>query len=214
MIHLHHGSIVVKNRENQGTVFTVELLLGKKHYKNSEVTFCMEDNDKPEIDKEPQPVVNEEQPQLQPTTTASDEPTDDIVENTPSTVLIVEDNKDLVNLLKWQLEDTYDVDVAMDGVEGLKKMNKIHPDIVITDQMMPEMNGMEMMKRIRRDFRISHIPVIILTAKSDENDKTKAIKMGAKAYISKPFSKEYLMAQLEQLLAERQLFRERLWSQT
>ncbi|KAA6347134.1 Sensor histidine kinase TmoS [termite gut metagenome] len=214
LINLHHGSIVVKSRENQGTVFTVELLLGKKHYKSSEVTFYMGDNDKSEINEELQPAVNEEKPQLQPTTIVFDESTDDIVENILPTLLIVEDNKDLVNLLKWQLESNYNVDVAMDGIEGLKKINKIHPDIVITDQMMPEMSGMEMLKRIRRDFRISHIPVIILTARSDEDDKIKAIKMGANAYITKPFSKEYLMAQLEQLLTERKLFRERVWNQT
>ena len=96
------------------------------------------------------------------------------------------------------------------GVEGLKKVHLYHPDIVVTDQMMPEMDGLEMLQSIRKDFQISHIPVIILTAKNDEGAKTKAITLGANAYITKPFSKEYLLARIDQLLSERLLFRERI----
>jgi AraC-like DNA-binding protein len=69
-----------------------------------------------------------------------------------------------------------------------------------------------MLQRIRQDFQISHIPVIILTAKNDDEAKTKAISMGANAYITKPFSKDYLIARIEQLLGERKLFRERVWT--
>ena len=79
--------------------------------------------------------------------------------------------------------------------------------------MMPEMDGLEMLQSIRKDFQISHIPVIILTAKNDEGAKTKAITLGANAYITKPFSKEYLLARIDQLLAERKLFRERIRQQ-
>ncbi len=71
-----------------------------------------------------------------------------------------------------------------------------------------------MLQRIRQDFQISHIPVIILTAKNDDEAKTKAISMGANAYITKPFSKDYLIARIEQLLGERKLFRERVWTHT
>ena len=83
----------------------------------------------------------------------------------------------------------------------------------MTDQMMPEMDGMEMLTCIRKDFQISHIPVIMLTAKSSDEAKTKAISLGANAYITKPFSKEYLIARIEQLLNDRQMFQERLWKQ-
>lgn len=79
--------------------------------------------------------------------------------------------------------------------------------------MMPNMDGIEMLQRIRKDFQISHIPVIILTAKGNDEAKTKAISMGANAYIIKPFSKDYLVARIEQLLNERKLFRERVWQQ-
>jgi AraC-like DNA-binding protein len=79
--------------------------------------------------------------------------------------------------------------------------------------MMPEMSGIEMLQYIRNDFKISHIPVIILTAKNDDEDKIKAISMGANAYITKPFNKEYLIARIEQLLSDRKVFREKIWKQ-
>jgi len=75
------------------------------------------------------------------------------------------------------------------------------------------MTGTEMLQRIRNDFQISHIPVIILTAKNDDEDKIKAISMGANAYITKPFNKEYLIARIEQLLSDRKVFRDKIWKQ-
>lgn len=110
-----------------------------------------------------------------------------------------------------QLEDKFRIFIANNGVEGLKKVHLYHPDIVVTDQMMPEMDGTELLQRIRKDFKISHIPVVILTAKSSDEAKTMAISLGANAYITKPFSKDYLVARIEQLLRERKLFQERLW---
>ena len=123
-------------------------------------------------------------------------------------ILLVDDNHDLCDMLKLQLEGEYKVHVAYDGKEGLLKVNKYHPDIVITDQMMPNMDGLELLHCIRTDFQISHIPVIILTAKGDDESKTKAISMGANAYITKPFSKDYLLASITQLLKERRAFRD------
>ena len=96
-------------------------------------------------------------------------------------------------------------------MEGLKKVNLHHPDIVVSDQMMPEMTGTEMLQEMRNDFRISHIPVIILTAKNNDESRINAINMGANAYITKPFNKEYLIACIEQLLSDRKVFREKMW---
>ena len=135
------------------------------------------------------------------------------MDNSLPSLLLVEDNKDLCSMLKLQLDDKFNVYIANDGAEGLKKVHLYHPDIVVTDQMMPEMDGMEMLQRIRKDFQISHIPVIILTAKNDDEAKTKAITLGANAYITKPFSKDYLLARIDQLLGERKLFREKVWKQ-
>ncbi len=192
IMNLHHGEIYAESPEGKGACFVVELLMGKEHYKESEVDFYY---GKEEVD-EPSPEYIEDTL---------------VIDSSLPSILIVDDNKDLCNMLRLQLEDNYNVYMATDGIEGLKKTTLYHPDVVVTDQMMPNMDGLEMLQRIRKDFQISHIPVIILTAKGDEDARTKAISMGANAYITKPFSKDYLVARVEQLLNERKLFREHVW---
>lgn len=200
IINLHHGKIYAESPEGQGAVFVIELQLDKAHYKPSEVDFYVGEGTTENI---PLPAANEEA-----SVGGEDEQT---INTALPSLLIVEDNRDLCNMLKLQLEDKFNVYMANDGVEGLKKVCLYHPDIVVTDQMMPNMDGIEMLQRIRKDFQISHIPVIILTAKGNDEAKTKAISKGANAYITKPFSKDYLIARIEQLLNERKLFRERVW---
>ena len=203
IVNLHHGVIRVDSKPDQGSVFTVELLLNKDHYNPSEVDFYVGDTvSDTEIEAVDDETENDE----------FDAEQDDTKNDLP-TLLVVEDNKDLCNLLRLQLDDRYKVYTAGNGVEGLKKVNLHHPDIVVTDQMMPEMSGTEMLQAMRNDFQISHIPVIILTAKSDDEAKIKAISMGANAYITKPFNKEYLIARIEQLLSDRKVFRDKIWKQ-
>ena len=200
IVNLHHGVIRAESPEGKGTVFIVELLLGKEHYRISEVDFYVSDTETaPAGDVSSTDIMAEED---------SEEQTE--IDASLPNLLLVEDNKDLCQLIKLQLEDKFNIHIANNGVEGLKKVHLYHPDIVVTDQMMPEMDGLEMLQSIRKDFQISHIPVIILTAKNDEDAKTKAITLGANAYITKPFSKEYLLARIDQLLSERLLFRERI----
>ncbi|MDL2243703.1 response regulator [Bacteroidales bacterium OttesenSCG-928-J19] len=195
---LHHGNIEAESNVDKGAVFTLVLQTGKDHFSTEEVDFYFSDNDSPDtVGLDDKPMEEEEKKTHN--------------ENLPS-VLLVEDNLDLCNLIKMQLEDRFNVYIANNGLEGLKKVHLYYPDIIVADQMMPEMDGLEMLREIRKDFNISHIPVIILTAKQDEKAKTEAINIGASAYITKPFSKDYLEAYLEQLLRERKLFRERLRS--
>lgn len=200
---MHHGLIKAENQGGQGVVFTVELLFGKEHYKSSEVDFYVSDSESATDNQSKTSVTSGEEENV-------DEQEKD---SSLPTLLLVEDNKDLCNLIRLQLDDKFNIHIANNGVEGLKKVHLYHPDIVVTDQMMPEMDGLEMLQRIRKDFQISHIPVIILTAKNDDEAKTKAISLGANAYITKPFSKEYLLARVDQLLSERKLFRERVKQQ-
>lgn len=201
IVSLHQGEIRAESPEGGGAAFTVELQLGKDHFSPTEVDFYVDDAvDLPEESEKE-------------TTSESDTEEEHETDASLPTLLLVEDNKDLCQLMKLQLENKFNVDIANNGVEGLKKVHLYHPDIVVTDQMMPEMDGLEMLQAIRKDFQISHIPVIILTAKTDEDAKTKAIVLGANAYITKPFSKEYLLARIEQLLGERKQFRERIRQQ-
>lgn len=201
IVTLHHGTIEVESKSEQGSVFTVELLLNKEHFNTSEVNFYVSDTVSEVTDAANE--ASEQDSELEEVASTNSLPV----------LLVVEDNKDLCNLLRMQLEDRYKVYTATNGVEGLKKVNLYHPDIVVTDQMMPEMTGTEMMIEMRNDFKISHIPVIILTAKTDDEFKLKAISMGANTYITKPFNKEYLVACIDQLLSDRKVFRDKVWKQ-
>jgi signal transduction histidine kinase/ligand-binding sensor domain-containing protein/DNA-binding response OmpR family regulator len=206
---LHHGKIIAESPPSGGSIFSIELLLGKDHFLSQDVDFYVGDEDKIsdiEVAQQLEKVASDQ------TQEQEKEEYETLDKDQPS-LLLVEDNRDMANLVKMQLDGKYKVFLAINGVEGLKKIHLYHPDIVVTDQMMPQMDGIELLTHIRNDFQISHIPVIILTAKDGDESKTNAITHGANAYITKPFSKEYLMARIDQLLNERRLFRERLWQQ-
>ena len=196
IMHLHHGHIYAENSSDSSVRFVVEVPVEKEKFTGEEVDFYISGN---EMSKAADDTL-ERGPELL-------EQTSNNEKELPA-ILLVDDNHDLCDMLKLQLEGEYKVHVAYDGKEGLLKVNKYHPDIVITDQMMPNMDGLELLHCIRTDFQISHIPVIILTAKGDDESKTKAISMGANAYITKPFSKDYLLASITQLLKERRAFRD------
>lgn len=201
LITLHHGTIKVESQENKGSVFTVEIPLGRDHFDQSMVDFYMDDFSNPvsslSTESSIYPVAGNDK-----------EPVAD--RGTLPSLLLIEDNRSLCDMLKMQLEDQFNVDVAYDGVEGLKKVRLNNPDIVVTDQMMPSMSGTELLTEIRNDFQISHIPVVMLTAKDDDDFRVEAIHLGVNAYITKPFHKKHLVARIEQLLNEQRLFRERL----
>lgn len=200
IIELHHGKIYADRGVDSGTVFTVELLLGKEHFVESEVDFY---EGVEYVDNQAAVTVEPAEPQ-------KDDADEKVHDGNRPTVLIVDDNKDLCRLLRLQLEPMYNIYTAHDGREGLKKISLNNPDVVVMDQMMPVMDGLQMLSKIRSDFQISHIPVIVLTAKGDEEAKTRAISMGANAYIIKPFNKDYLQARIDQLLKARATFRKHL----
>ena len=113
-------------------------------------------------------------------------------------------------MLQLQLRDTYNIYVAHQGEEGLKKIYQYHPDVIVTDLMMPGVGGMELLQRVRNDFAISHIPVVVLTAKNSDEDKMEATRLGANAFIAKPFSSSYLQARIHQLLEEQRIFQRKM----
>lgn len=123
-------------------------------------------------------------------------------------VLVVEDNRGLRHFLKLQLEDHYRVAEAVNGREGLAKTLKMQPDIVLSDVMMPVMDGISMLDQLKNNFETSHIPVVLLTAKQSVSSKTEGLKYGADAYMTKPFHSAQLVAQLENLLHQRVLLKE------
>ncbi len=119
-------------------------------------------------------------------------------------ILAIDDNADMLDMLRSQLEDSFTVYTARDGKEGLSLLDEVQPDLIICDVMMPGMDGFEFTRRLRDNFNISHIPVILLTASISEERHLTGLEAGADAYITKPFNKEILRAQIIALIAQRQ----------
>ncbi len=119
-------------------------------------------------------------------------------------LLIIEDNEDVTYYLKTCLEDNYQIMTSRNGKEGVEKALETLPDIIISDVMMPEMDGFEVCKILKEDERTSHIPIILLTAKATSEDKLTGLTHGADAYLIKPFEKEELIVRLNKLLEVRQ----------
>lgn len=197
-INLHHGRIWAENiAGGKGAAFTVELPTDKDHFSNEEIEVYIDD-----------PTAADD---ISVPTEVHEEPAAD---DTAPTIMLVEDNIDMCHMLQLKLRSKYNVVTSHDGADALEKIRDNHPDIIITDLMMPGMNGLELLRNVRQDFNISHIPVIMLTARNTEEDKMSAVKAGANAYITKPFSSGYLAARIAQLLEEQRIFQRKVAAMT
>lgn len=132
-----------------------------------------------------------------------------IEDNDQPIVLVVEDHAEVSDYLRSMLEENYRVHLARDGQEGLDKAYELVPDLVVSDVMMPIMNGTIMLEQLKTDFRTSHIPVILLTAKADVASRLEGLEAGADAYLAKPFNKEELNIRIRKLLEMREKLKER-----
>lgn len=127
----------------------------------------------------------------------------------PCRLLVIEDNHDIASYIGSQFEDHYSVSYATNGEEGFRRAVELVPDIIITDLMMPELNGIDLCRQIRSNEIVSHIPIIVLTAKVSEEERLKGIEAGADAYLTKPFNTQELRIQVERLLDSRKTLRQK-----
>lgn len=194
-VELHHGNISVESKEGNGTVFTIEIPTKQDGEIYSEINRKAVLNNL----KEGAIVMADQESLTVDNTTANKENE----EKTKDVVLIIDDNQDVRDYVKTLLNDTYSVIEAGNGSEGLKLAIANVPDIIICDVMMPVMDGMECCRRLKAEPRTSHIPVMMLTAYSMDEQKIKGYECGADSYISKPFSSELLMARLHNLIDNR-----------
>ena len=125
------------------------------------------------------------------------------------TVLIVEDDTDVRAYLKGHLRTLYHVAEAVDGIEGLEQARAIEPDLVISDVMMPRLNGYALCKAMKTDETLSHIPVVLLTARADEESRAEGLETGADDYLCKPFNAAELLLRVENLIEIRRILRRR-----
>lgn len=123
-------------------------------------------------------------------------------------ILLVDDEEEILDFLARILQAKYEICTATNGVEALQLIKEQAVHLIISDVMMPDMDGFELCKAIKSDVQHSHIPVILLTAKNNLQSKIEGLELGADAYIEKPFSKEHLQAQMASLLANRNMVRD------
>lgn len=133
---------------------------------------------------------------------------DEMEENPKPRLLIVEDNDDLRAFLASILESEYDITRACDGQEGLEKAREQHPDFILTDVMMPRMDGLAMVRCIKEDKETSHIPIVILSAKASMDDRIEGLKLGVSDYITKPFSATYLKQRMANIISNRRMLQQ------
>lgn len=191
LVEIHKGTISVESQVNVGTCFVVELPVDGGFYTEQEIA---EKEDKTKLEAEKLVALNDENdPEVA-------IPEKNIIVKSNKTVLIVEDNPDLLMVLSGSLSKFYNVIQSTNGAEALTKMNENEIDLVVSDVMMPVMDGLTLCKNIKENFEISHTPVLLLTAKNQIEDRIDCYNAGADAYISKPFEMNVLIARLNSLL--------------
>lgn len=191
----HEGRVLVDSVEGQGTSFTVRLKKGNKHY-NDDVLLA----NIPEF-------ISEKQSYIQ----ADDLEKEELVElndNAPH-LLLVEDNKEARQMLSDIFSSRYKISQAANGSEGLKAAIELQPDVIISDVMMPEMSGTQMCAKLKRNVQTSHIPIILLTARTAMEYKIEGVETGADDYITKPFNIKLLRARVKNLLKNRELVKQK-----
>lgn len=197
-VELHHGTIEVKSKPGEGSVFTVHLLKGRAHLeKDGHTEFLLTDSlpDRAVAPAGGEASAEREEPEGQP-------------EDDTLSVLVVEDNEELRLFLNGILSENYRVWLAADGREGLEQARAQSPDLIVSDVMMPVMDGMEMVRHIKEDPSLCHTPIILLTAKSAPEDCITGLEQGIDDYVTKPFSASYLKAKIQNLLLKRKQWQE------
>lgn len=201
LVRTHHGEITYQENEGGGSVFVVTIPLQKDCYESSD--FLVKDS----------PILKAD---LAKERDGQDEKLIEVVPSAPPsaplnrrTILLIEDDNDVREFLLSELESCFDLKVASDGKAGIAMAKELDVDLIVSDVMMPGMNGFELTKRLKNSFETSHIPIILLTALSTDENVLEGTESGADAYITKPFSPQLLMARILQLLNQREILRQK-----
>lgn len=197
LIKLHYGTINIEdNPEGQGTRFVVRIPLGHEHLPVNQLNIPLAQSSVP---KHTTNMV------LVPDINETDN--DNVKVKVSERVLVVEDDEEIRNYVAHELSTHYKVDTCANGKEALDIIFKQQPDLVISDVMMPEMDGLELTRRIKKNINLNHIPVVLLTAKSREEDNLEGLETGADAYLTKPFNIDILIKTVNNLLKSHQRLR-------
>jgi DNA-binding response OmpR family regulator len=202
LVELHQGKIEVESEYGKGTTFKVLLPLGKDHLKPEEIIEkVIKEDIKAAVkvtDLVPEDEKRREKTNIEVLLETDEKPL----------LLVVEDNSDVRKYIINHLEDVYKIQEAVDGEDGLNKSVDHIPDLIVSDVMMPKMDGFELCEKIKTDERTSHIPIILLTAKATSKDKIEGYETGADDYIMKPFDAQELKVRIKNLIDLRKKLRE------
>ena len=188
------GTIEVESNKDQGSIFTVSLPC--KHGNNVKTRFAS-------VSFKPRQLKRRKQ--QPPVEAAGIQPVQKPKSHGKPVVLVIEDHADVARLVGKVFEDKYTVCYAQDGAQGLAQAQVLIPDLIITDVKMPVMDGLELCRRVRSMSNLAHIPVIMLSARTDKADRILGIKAGADAYLIKPFARDEMTAWADRLLASRRI---------
>lgn len=188
LVELHGGKISIESEEGKGACFRIELPIQRAAFKEGEI-----EDTAPEVEEEKKPMDDFNEDDLQ-------------KEEAPqkNNILLIEDNEDLLSLMVKLLSVEYTIFTATNGKEGLEIISREDIDLVVSDIMMPVMDGVAFCKEVKSDFDTSHIPVLLLTAKTGESDRVDAYESGADGYLNKPFNLTVLHARINNLLKARE----------
>ncbi|MCK5208679.1 MAG: response regulator, partial [Cyclobacteriaceae bacterium] len=203
LIELHHGTITVESEPGIGTTFTVFLPMGKDHLSEEEKIEHGKDGSDTEDD-----LLNDDYLFMQDVVTKTALRTDVPDDSNLPLLLIVEDNEDMRTYIKSYLIDSYNIIEATNGKDGAEKAIEHIPDLIVSDLMMPFVDGNEMTVQLKTDERTSHIPIILLTAKASKESKLEGLETGADDFLTKPFDADELLIRIKNLLNQRKRLRE------
>ena len=205
LIKMHHGTITVKNNENKsGCSFTIHIPLGCSHLSTEELYQNNNKNISEQSSIEDQPL------QHIPASIEENENNEDGTKKVirkKHSILIVEDEDEIRNYLLTELGSHFRVLSCSNGKEALDLIMHHMPDLVLSDIMMPEVNGITLLRKLKQNIKTNHIPVILLTAKNSEKDYIEGLSLGADAYIAKPFNLDILITTIENLIKNREILR-------
>lgn len=196
LVELHKGNIVVESKVGIGTRFTIDLPLSVENYLSSEkVNETTQESRFQHVEHLTNPVLPN-----------YGHPMKIINGESRNKILIVDDDKEILNFLKFELNNDYEIIIAENGRLGLEKAYEIIPDLIVSDVMMPELDGISMCGELKSNINTSHIPVILLTAKGSVDDRIEGLEVGAESYIPKPFDIRHLRVRIKKLIELRELF--------
>lgn len=209
LVELHHGHISVSSEPGRGATFVVDLPLGRAHLSPEEIKD--ETDDKLAGVSEPTDFTETPETTEQPVARerSLSESVIEMARTSAPLLLIVEDNPDMQHYIRDILQSDYTIILAQDGQDGLDKAIETIPDLIISDVMMPTLDGYALCDTLKTDERTSHIPIILLTARASEKSKITGYDIGADGYVIKPFHRKELVARVKNLIINRQKLKER-----